>query len=251
VSVREAAHTSDDAANSLGEKNLELAWERWRNGDLAAAEIHARQAIRFDEQDAWAYFLLGCILVEAQRPHEAEAPMTRAVRLRPTKAGFHRKLGELFHHLGLASDAMDEERRYLKSAEKCFRAAIRLNPEDAAAHCALALRLAGSMRHEEAERAYRTAVALEPEEPKYHCGLGEYLVFRGRKAEGKSSLDTALRLDLNGYRANLYMGQFFTYEGKLTQARRYLERALRAWPQSTQAREALEGLGRMPHDESD
>ncbi len=157
--------TSDDAANSLGEKNRELVWELWRNGDLAAAEIHARQAIRFDEQDAWAYFLLGCILVEAQRPHEAEAPMTRAVRLRPTKAAFHRKLGELFHHLGLASDAMDEERRYLESAEKCFRAAIRLNPEDAAAHCALALRLAGSMRHEEAERAYRTAVALEPEEP--------------------------------------------------------------------------------------
>ncbi len=115
-------------------------------------------------------------------------------------------------HLSLGARAMSEGR--LADAEREYQAAIRIAPNDARAHAALAdtyaseqIPVMAQSAHSAAadyaaqselrmaEEQYRAAIALDPASPKNYLGLGTVLASEKEPAEAEAELRTAIGLD--------------------------------------------------------
>jgi superkiller protein 3 len=83
----------------------------------------------------------------------------------------------------------DEERSLLH-----YRAAIELQPNDAALHEQLGLALFRLGRTEQAVQAYQRAISLAPNEPDPRRLLGDLYRFTGRDKEAIAEYQAALRL---------------------------------------------------------
>jgi TolB-like protein len=75
--------------------------------------------------------------------------------------------------------------------------ALRLDPEDAAAHHALAVVLEGRGRTTEAVEELRKAISLQPGNDEAHNQLGQMLCAQGRREEGVAELRRAVTLRPN------------------------------------------------------
>lgn len=88
-----------------------------------------------------------------------------------------------------------ERRSDLEGAERQYRRALELNPENATAHFYLATALQRQDRLEPALERYRRALELEPRRPEAHNNYGVALVAAGRREEGVASFRRAAELD--------------------------------------------------------
>jgi eukaryotic-like serine/threonine-protein kinase len=69
-----------------------------------------------------------------------------------------------------------------------YRTAIRIQPDDAAAHYNLSNALRDQGKPEEAIAAYRAAIRLQPDLAEAHCNLGHILKQQGKLAEALAEL---------------------------------------------------------------
>jgi tetratricopeptide (TPR) repeat protein len=84
--------------------------------------------------------------------------------------------------------------------------ALRLDPEDAAVHRALAVLYAGKGRTEEALQELRRAIVLQPSDDEAHKLLGQMLFDQGRREEGLSELKSAIALRPNYWAHHYALG---------------------------------------------
>ncbi|PKP57053.1 MAG: hypothetical protein CVT89_05130, partial [Candidatus Altiarchaeales archaeon HGW-Altiarchaeales-2] len=118
----------------------------------------------------------------------------------------HNNLGALLANL----------KRY-EEAEKEFREAIRINPNDAEAHNNLGNLLADLNRYEEAEKEYGEAIRINPNYTEAHNGLGILLSDLKRYEEAEKEYREAIRLNPD------YAGAHFNLGILLVNLKRYEE----------------------------
>jgi tetratricopeptide (TPR) repeat protein len=141
------------------------------------------EAVRIAPQYVDAHNNLGVALASQGRLDEAMAHYDEAIRLAPTYARPHNNLGIVFSRQGKLDEAIAQ-----------FSEAIRINPSYAQAHHNLATDLARQGKLSEAIQHYSAALRLAPS-AEAHYSLGTALVRDGRSQEAIRHLEAALKLD--------------------------------------------------------
>ena len=143
---------------------------------LAAAEAAYRSALALQPDDVAALTNLGLVLEQLRRLDEAEACQRRALALAPGLADLHNHLAGV---LARRPDAGHEA-----EAERHYREAMRLAPQDARHRSNLGALLYDLGRVQEAEQVLRAAVAQAPGLASAQINLGHLLLSMGRLPEG-------------------------------------------------------------------
>jgi tetratricopeptide (TPR) repeat protein len=153
-------------------------------GDLAGQYRMARAAFEAAPADPLYFQVLDDLLGERLAdPRAMVEVMERALTFEVHRVRAHRRLGHAYAFVG------DEERSLLH-----YRAAIELQPNDAALHEQLGLALFRLGRTEQAVQAYQRAISLAPNEPDPRRLLGDLYRFTGRDKEAIAEYQAALRL---------------------------------------------------------
>ena len=137
----------------------------------------------------WAYAVLGNALLALERPVEAETALRASLALWPRS---ERNKPRLLLALALVRQARYEEGLAL------YRALIREDPDDDAAHLSQGMALLESGRHEAAVESFNRALAVVRDlgtEPHLHALLGEARRKLGHLDAAAAHLDEAIALD--------------------------------------------------------
>jgi tetratricopeptide (TPR) repeat protein len=181
------------------------------NGQPTEAEDCFRQALRMDPNYVSALNNLGMTLRKKGRLAEAVACHRHALRTNLNDADTHYYLGSALAAgewndpgvaLGgqghLAEGAWNDlgvalgEGGDLTEAARCYRQALRINPNHALAHNNLGNVLVREGQLAEATESFRAAVRLDPQYADGLCNLGLALKFQGRLDEAAACFEQAL-----------------------------------------------------------
>ncbi len=131
---------------------------------------------------------LGILMVCAWRQtrywRNSETLWTRTLACTKENVIAHGNLGVVFREQGKVDAAIDQ-----------FRAALRINPNDADSHNNLGTVLRQKGKIEEAMAEYQLALRLKPNLAEAHYNLGIALLQKGRAAEAMGQYQEALRID--------------------------------------------------------
>jgi Tfp pilus assembly protein PilF len=86
--------------------SYKLALARYRDGDMNAALLAARQAIRLNDRMPEAYYVLGLALREKRRTGEAQQAFEKAIALAPDLVAAHEELAEIHAGGGRRADEL-------------------------------------------------------------------------------------------------------------------------------------------------
>jgi serine/threonine-protein kinase len=139
----------------------------------------------------------------------------RALELDSTLADAHTFLGAVLQWY----------EKNLPEAEREFRRAVTLNPNDANARFNLGRLLVLTRRPEHGLEEYRKAVALDPLSALWQYGLAEALVWTGSVDAAMATAHKALSLDPNIGIAHEVLGSIYFAKGELGQAGEAYQRA--------------------------
>ncbi len=125
---------------------------------------------------------------EEEEEEEEEAGPREPSRVDPHYAAAHAGLGDALRDLRrfaatyvpTVGEASAGQR--LTEEAAAYREAIRVDPDNAAAHAGLGKALNELTRHAEAANAYREALRVDPDNAAAHTGLGDALISLGRLA---------------------------------------------------------------------
>jgi tetratricopeptide (TPR) repeat protein len=100
-----------------------------------------------------------------------------------------------------------------------FMKELEIDPKNAATHVALGNLYNDQNQHGLAENQYRAAVALEPDRYNYHLDLGEVLRQEGKLAEAEDQIRTAIGLNPKDAKSHLALANLLASEpGRATEA---------------------------------
>jgi Flp pilus assembly protein TadD len=114
----------------------------------------------------------------------------------------------------------------LPQAEHALRTALAIEPQDPAAHAALAILLDLSDRHDEALTHHELAVKLDPGDADYRNNLGFSYLSAGDATDAIRPLEQALALDPSLPEAYANLGFAYGRAGRLDDAERTLKSGL-------------------------
>ena len=120
-------------------------------------------------------------LLQQQRYAEAKEACARLCEQRPQDAEAWFLLGAIHGQLGNFPDA-----------ERCCRAALRLQPTQSVLHYNLAIALINQQKTDDAVQHLRDAIRFNPEYAEAYADLGNVLQFLGRHKEALACYDQAI-----------------------------------------------------------
>ncbi len=179
-----------------------------QTGKLPSAVELMTRALKRDPRNAQIHYNLGETYRHLGEGAKSDAALRRAIALNPDHYDAYQSLADLLlaeaglqekagHHLRArelrlaAAEPLIEvgrrltEKDMLNAAEKKYRAAVALAPDNPAAWRGLAYALRALPS--EAEPALRRAIALEPEDPWSYAALGDTLMALDRPAEAEAA----------------------------------------------------------------
>lgn len=109
--------------------------------------------------------------------------------------------------------------------ERRLRAAIRLNPREAAFHASLGEALARQGRFAEAVEAYHEAVVFAPRVIEYRVAYAGVLERAGRHVDAETQLRAAIRLEPRRAAVHAALAEFLARQGRIDDAASAFERA--------------------------
>ena len=124
--------------------------------------------------------------------------------------------------LGMVYASMSEDAK----AVEHLQAAVRLNPDSAAARTNLAASLSRMGRTQPAGEEFRKALALTPQEYGVNHNLGEFYVQSGKIAEGRPYLERAQRINPSAYDNGYDLAMADLMTGQRGEARLEVQRLL-------------------------
>jgi predicted Zn-dependent protease len=159
-----------------------VAGEQWlRDDDLTHALAEFREAARLAPGSPLAFQRAGYILLDLDRPAEAEKILLDGLRAGPDDIGLHVQLGRLY---ALRST----DRAALSLAESHYLRALPGNPNQAAVKASLGEVAMQAGKPEEARRWWEAALHENRNESKALYGLGQMLLRSGKQSEGQALL---------------------------------------------------------------
>jgi tetratricopeptide (TPR) repeat protein len=157
-------------------------------GERSRALANYNRAIAL-APNAGAYSNLGNLHYEDGRYVEAAAAFERAAALDPKSPVKHRNLGDLYRKLGREKDAVESYAR----ARDLLRAAVDMNPSDAASMASLALCEAKLGDSRSALQHAAAAVALRPDNSTVLYKRAVVYALVGKRGDGLRALEGAVR----------------------------------------------------------
>jgi len=207
------------AANPLQQAQALYARGRW-----AEAEPLCRSVLEREPDHFGALSLLGVVLAQTRRAHEAVELLGRAAAAMPDNAGAHTNHGNALCALGRQPDAL-----------ACYERALAIKPESAEAHFNRGRALADLRRSAEALESYERAVHLKPDYAAAWSNRGTELHKLGRSDEALASLDRAIalcpELTVAHYNRGIALGTLRRFEEALVS----FERAVALAPNDAEA----------------
>ena len=114
--------------------------------------------IKRKPDDSDAYFSLGKIYLDSERPDEAAALLKKSSDLRPTFAFAHYKLGDAYYKL----ISLYGKQEHIPAAIGEYIEYLKASPKDSEAYYRLGNLYAWSLKVEDARKAYKQAIELNP-----------------------------------------------------------------------------------------
>ncbi|HUO13047.1 MAG TPA: tetratricopeptide repeat protein [Caulobacteraceae bacterium] len=237
----------------MTETILQSGLDRYRAGDLQAAEVWFRQSVQAQPDEPTGLFLLALLRAELGDPGEAEQLLNRVVAVRQDHAPSWSTLGALRQSrsdhqgataayaeatrldpdlasawLGLAQckSALGDHAGALLAAD----AAIAAAPPDEGSHRARAAALSALGRRREAVEAYERATELAPGSAMAHLGLAAERLQLGEPAAALGPAERATELDGSQPLAWSVLGAALQRTGDWASAAPALERSLELDP---------------------
>ncbi len=146
--------------------------------DDAAKSLRQALVLRPDNADAWA--MLGSVLKQNGKPQESADALRKAIALDPGQPGNHVNLASVLVELGQKDEAIRER----KTAADLSRAATGKQKERFALDSGTLLRQRGQFA--EAAVQFRAAIAADPNDPAAHTALADVLAQSGATAEAEA-----------------------------------------------------------------
>jgi len=210
----------DDAAAHF---DLGYVYTAQRKTDQAIGEY--RKAIALDPKMLQAHLNLGMSLL-AKNPKEAIAPLQKVVELDYSLERGH-------YALGLAEERTGDT----ATAEKEFTVAVKLDPDDAGAHAALASVLLHERKTSAAETQFRELLQSKPGDSGAELGLAQSLLLQNRTADALAALADYLKANPSDVRARVMQASLLVQTGKNDEALAALGEAAKSGPESLDALE--------------
>ncbi len=205
----------------------------------AEAARHYRAALAAQPQASQLHYPLALAYrrsgnIEKAREHAAKGGTAKLVVPDPTldEVGSFSVSSQMF--LTTGAQALKAERFDL--AEKAFRGAIAVNPENKRAHLNLAVVLAQRGELDAAEESAREALRLDPEYGFAYFNLGTFYETRGNLPEAMDFYRKALEKDPGNLKANFRLANAMMRTGDYQRAARYYRAAVEIAPSFVRAR---------------
>ena len=189
------------------QEELSILMEHYQNGRFDEAERSARSLALQYPHDNFSWKILGAVLKQTDRKHDAVITGQKAVEINPQDVTAHNNLGNTLKELGK-----------LEEAEASYTQAIALKPDFSEAHNNLGVTLQELGKLEEAEASYRQAIALKPDYAEAHNNLGVTLKKLGKLEEAEASYRQAIALKPDYAKAHNNLGVTLQELGKLEEA---------------------------------
>lgn len=195
--------TPSDAVKALGH------FQKAVLADPESAEAHAGLAA--------AYVLRAELQGKEAQPAYAAAKhhARRAIEMDPTHPAAHLAQG-----VSLLYGDWD-----WSGAERAYRRAIQIAPQDPAAYERLAHLLSRLGRHDEALKAVRQGIALDPASPRLGSRLASVLYLARRYSESAAECRQVLDRDSEYGLAHYYLGLSLAFLGEYSEALSHLQRS--------------------------
>ena len=204
-----AADPDDPEAHSL------LATQLYAAGDISGAEKEFLHAIRWNPRHRTAHADLASLLAEQGRLEQAEHHFQIAVAVGPDN-------GKGRHDYGIF---LVDHRQRFEDAIPHLRAAVRLDPESAAARIALGYALSRNEDLSEAIQELQIAIARAPTNPSAHFYLAGAFERREELPQARVHYEEAVRYDPSNHLAHYGLGAVLAKLGEIQQALRHFETA--------------------------
>jgi len=199
-------------------------WERRTDGSMLKAIEHFEAAIEQDSSYALAYSgMSACYgtlaFTNGFPPRDAfsksRLAVMRALELDDSLSEAHESLAGLkfWHEWDWAG------------AEREFRRAIELDPNQPAAHRFFGYFLSNMGRHHEALAEVRVALELEPTSVVTQMRLGQFLYQAGHDDAALEQLQRSLKVDPHYWMTRLNLGRVYERQGKFSEAIEHLRAA--------------------------
>ncbi|RMF02538.1 MAG: tetratricopeptide repeat protein, partial [Chloroflexi bacterium] len=194
---------------------LTTGFQLHQSGQLAQAENAYRQVLARDPANAETLHLLGLLMVQTGRPHDALRLILQAIESDSGVAVYHSSAAMVYMLLGNAAQAA-----------ACYRAALQRNPNDAGDWQNLGEALEQDGKLAEAETAFRRAATLQPGSAAAHARLGAVLERLDQLESAAAELRQAVKLDPNLAPVHRRLGSVLEKLGQPNAARISFGRAL-------------------------
>lgn len=206
--------------------------------DFATAEPLLKQAAEDNPQNYQAWFYLGYVYSETNRPDDAIAAYHKAVALQPTVIESNLDLAVL-----LAEKGESEAGVYLHKAAK-----LKPTPDQQKTLTQVWALLANKLKTTDpagAVDAYQTLAELRPKDPAPLLELGQFLESRKDTTAAEKAYKQALARDPNSSDALALLSNLYLRQNRLPDAEQTLASFVRANPQSINGHLQLGRVYRM------
>jgi tetratricopeptide (TPR) repeat protein len=199
---------------------------------LELAEPELRTAVSLSPLSSNARNALGKLYLGEGRTAEAEEQFRRSVEIEPNLMGYE-KLALIHWHGG-----------HVRAAERDWREAHRLAPNDSSILNDLGLVCAKQGRYTEAVSFFRKAIELEPDDPNPHLNLGIAYGKTGQNASAETEFRTALSLSPQQQNSQVHfkLGALYLSMGRRAEALREYQAGLKSDPENREALAAVQKL---------
>jgi tetratricopeptide (TPR) repeat protein len=203
------------------------------------------------------HLITGDLLLDAERPDEAEASYRKALAINQKSSAAHHKLAEVLRLQGTFDDSIAELREVMRldprsagahtdlalilgaedKAEEAlaeYREAIRIDPDWSDAHNGLAVAFARMGQLEMAVKEFREVIRIDPDSTIGHFNLATALAGMDRDSEAAAALREVIRIYPDHYNARYNLGDMFRLEGKFDESAKQFREYVRLAPDTPQ-----------------
>ena len=227
VSSAGGASKSAEAASQIPKTLLQAAAEA-RAQRFHEAELDLRKALNGDSQDAALHFALAAMLRQQEQWDDAFDEVEISAKLMPDFPENHSAFAYIFYRLDDGPNAIAEA-----------RTALSMDPQNAEAYQLLALGLYSNLQYGPAVHAFAESLSRDAKNPDTYYDLGITLHAAGKLAEAIDAYRQAIQLKPSFWQAHANLALILHQQNNLDDAIAEYREAKRLAPQDASVRNNL------------